>query len=92
MPAKPTKPKTAFGQRLVDAFKSSYQTDDRDLIAQTIGFANRNSLYGVLSGKQELGFDALIKFRQATNHTIDWLLTGEEPRFTNQKGSKVVQV
>lgn len=65
----------SIGKRLVEAFG----TDDKRYIAEKLGFSTVGGLYKVLNGERELDFEKLLKFRNHTKRTIDWLLTGEGP-------------
>ncbi len=71
-----------FGSRLIEAFG----TDDKEFIAKILGFASKQSVYKIISGEREMDFERLIKFRDYTKHSIDWLLTGEGPRTIEQLG------
>jgi hypothetical protein len=67
-----------IGQRLVIAFRERYGTEDRKFIAEKLGYKTDKAIYKVISGERELGFAQLLMFRDSTNRSIDWLLTGED--------------
>lgn len=62
----------SIGERLVKAFG----TNDKAKIAEKLGFSSVQAVYKVLSGERELDFEKLLRFRDSTNCSIDWLLTG----------------
>lgn len=64
-----------LGKRLIEAFGR----DDKAFIAEKLGFSSVQGVYKVLSGERELDFEKLIRFRNYTKCSIDWLLTGEGP-------------
>lgn len=66
-----------IGRRLVEACK----TDDKTKLAEILGFHTVQGVYKVLNGSSELDFEKLQKFRDYTKCSIDWLLTGEEPKY-----------
>jgi len=65
------------GERLLIAFQESLNLKDKQKIAEILGFQTDKAVYKVASGKGELSFEALIKYRNSTKRSIDWLLTGE---------------
>jgi len=67
--------KFSIGERLIEAFGTS----DKAFIAEKLGFASIQAVYKVINGERELDFERLRRFRDYTNRSIDWLLTGEEP-------------
>ena len=74
------------GERLEKAFRDSLGVEDKtpiakiaETVAEILGFENKKSVYRVFKDKRELSFSALLKFREATKRTIDWLITGEGP-------------
>ena len=71
------------GERLIEAYKESLGTEDKKIIAKYLGFETDKAVYKVINGERELNFDALIKFRNSTKRSIDWLLTGEGPDITS---------
>lgn len=71
-----------IGKRLMEAFN----TDDKNFIAEKLGFQSPQAIYKVIKGERELDFEKLQNFRNYTKCSIDWLLTGEGEKFIN--GSK----
>lgn len=69
----------SIGERLLEAF----ETDDKEFIAQKLGFTSKQAVYKVLSGERELDFEKLQRFRNYTKCSIDWLLTGEGSKLAN---------
>jgi plasmid maintenance system antidote protein VapI len=67
-----------LGERLLAAFKEKYGTEDKKFIAEKLGFKTDKAVYKVISGERELSFEALVRFKNSTNRSVDWLLTGEE--------------
>lgn len=67
-----------IGTRLVRAFLEKYGKDDKALIAQKLGYKTAKAIYKVISGERELRFAQLVRFKNSTNRSIDWLLTGED--------------
>lgn len=88
--------KKEVGRRLVDAFKETLGIENKEDIAKLLGYKNEQSIYKLLNGTGELPFERLLKFRDSTKRSIDWLLTGEgEPGGTldvlNQPHKSIVQ-
>ena len=71
--------KETVGDRLLRAFKETDGTEDKETIAKILGYESKGAIYKFISGRMELKFSALLKFRDYTKRSIDWLLTGEEP-------------
>lgn len=67
-----------IGGRLLRAFREADGTEDKESIAKILGYESKGAVYKIVSGKMELKYSALINFRNYTNRTIDWLLTGNE--------------
>jgi plasmid maintenance system antidote protein VapI len=65
------------GGRLSIAFRDSLGLEDRKKIAEILGFQTDKAVYKVINGERELSFEALVRFRNSTKRSIDWLLTGE---------------
>lgn len=55
----------------------AFGTDDKAKLAEILGFKTVQGVYKVLYGESELDFQKLLRFRNYTKHSIDWLLTGE---------------
>lgn len=66
------------GERLLEAFKDKGITS-KVAIAAALGYKSDKSIYKVINGQQELGFEALRLFSEKTGRSIDWLLMGKEP-------------
>jgi hypothetical protein len=67
-----------IGERLLDAFASK-GISAKKAIGEALGFKSDKAIYKILNGEQELSFDSLLRFREVTGHSIDWLLTGDGP-------------
>lgn len=70
-----------FGKRIVEA----YGKGDRVGLANLLGFKTTQGLYKVLNGKAELSFNKLIRFRDYTKCSLDWLLTGEGSKYLHKQ-------
>ena len=57
----------------------AFGTNDKNIIAEKLGFSSVQAVYKIVRGERELDFEKLQKFRDYTNCSIDWLLTGEGP-------------
>jgi hypothetical protein len=68
---------TAVGKRLLKAFQDK-GISSKKVVAEQLGYKSEASVYKVISGERELGFDALRRFVQITGRSIDWLLTDDE--------------
>lgn len=64
----------AIGKRIIEAC----ETDDKAKLAKILGFKTVQGVYKVLYGESELDFDKLVRFKNYTKRSIDWLLTGED--------------
>lgn len=69
---------TPIGKRLLAAFKEEKGIEDKETIAKILGYDSKGAVYKVITGKMELKYDALVKFKNYTNRTIDWLLTNDD--------------
>lgn len=68
---------TPVGKRLLKAFEDK-GISSKKVVAKQLGYKSEASVYKVISGERELGFDALRRFVQITGRSIDWLLTEDE--------------
>jgi hypothetical protein len=59
------------------AFKKAHDTEDKNIIAEILGYDSVQAIYKVISEKLELNYERLIRFRESTKCSIDWLITGE---------------
>lgn len=84
--------KETFAERFLRAFKEADGTEDKEVIAKILGYKTKGAIYKILSGRMQLNHSALIKFRDYTNRTIDWLLMGEGSVENEQKESVIFSV
>ena len=68
-----------FGHRFMRAFSEGAETADKKKIAEMLGYKSDKAIYKIINGEQEMGFEHLRRFREVTDHTIDWLLVPDEP-------------
>lgn len=73
----------ATAQTIGDRILEAFETDDKAFIAEKLGFSSVQAVYKVLKGERELDFEKLQRFRNYTQCSIDWLLTGKGPKFVN---------
>lgn len=69
---------TARGLRLLRAFKDGANITDKREIAEKLGYKSDKVIYKIINGEQEMGFGNLLRFREITKHSIDWLLYGDD--------------
>lgn len=67
-----------IGERLVLAYEELYGKVNKDFIADKLGYETGQAVYKVITGERELSFKHLINFKNSTNRSVDWLLTGVE--------------
>lgn len=69
---------TPLGERLLRAFaEGPTQTTDKKVIADKLGYKSDKAIYKIINEEQEMSFSALRHFREATQHSTDWLLDGD---------------
>jgi repressor LexA len=88
---------TAIGKRLLEAFADKGITSKK-AIGEALGFKSDKAIYKVVNGEQELSFDALLRFRESTGRSIDWLLAdarhleeGEFAMYLGEEEHRIIQ-
>lgn len=69
--------KNNLGVRLLRAFADGANITDKREIAAKLGYKSDKVIYKIINGEQEMGFGNLLRFRESTGHSIDWLLYGD---------------
>ena len=72
---------TPLGERLLSSFSEEFGITDKGEIARKLGFKSEQAVYKIIGGARGLRIGALIKFRNSTKRSIDWLLTGEGEKY-----------
>lgn len=71
--------KKRIGARFLRAFKEALGIENKQEIADLMGYGGDKTIYKIADGRQELNFSKLVKFSAATGFSIHWLITGEGP-------------
>lgn len=68
---------TPFGLRFLKAFADGANITSKAEMADKLGYRSDKVIYKIINGEQEMGFENLLRFREVTGHSIDWLLFGD---------------
>ena len=69
--------------RLLSSFAEEHGITDKGEIANKLGFRSEQTVYKIIGGSRGMRIGALLRFRNSTNRSIDWLLTGEGEKYIN---------